>query len=499
VSIKEDIEAAKNYSEEAIRDKLWIAESHISIVRLFVLLFCSFIYHFILADDLKTTWLATLSMVVSFPISAIMVLYKPYKKYPLLVSRLFSVSFDGLIITLWILATGGAQSPFYVLWSISIIAVAQRFSFKETMIVSVIYALIYYMMVALDSSANTEVALMVVRVTFLPITGLLGAYFSREIADQMSDKIKIRESEIQIRKILSDLHVEMEKKNEAEFQLKQIQLQLERKVEERTNDYRILNEQLKKILREKEKIQAEQEKTLQRLEYSNKELESFAYITSHDLKAPLRGIATIAEWLNQDYADKLDEEGRNNLILLKQRAQKMNDLIEGILEYSKIGKTNFQAEKIDPVYLIKEVTRLLQPQKNISIIISDSLPLLHINRTLIIQVLENLLSNAINHMEETGGKIIVDAIRKQNECVFFIMDTGPGIDARYHEKIFEMFQTLHPDKKMKNTGMGLAIVKKIVNNFGGRIWVESEPGKGSSFYFSFPNSMVKEHEQLQTN
>lgn len=499
MAIKEDLESAKNYSQKAVKEKLWVAESHISKVRLFVLLFCSFIYHFIMTDDLKIHWLATLAMVLSFPISAIMAFYEPYKKYPLLASRLFSVAFDGLIITLWILATGGAQSPFYVLWSISIIAVAQRFSFKETMIVSVIYALIYYLMVVLNSSGNTDVALMVVRVTFLPITGLLGAYFSREIADQMNDKIQIKESEIQIKKIVRELNNEIEKKNEAEFQLKQIQLQLERKVEERINDYRILNEQLKKILREKEKIQAEQLKTLERLEYSNKELESFAYITSHDLKAPLRGIATIADWLNHDYADKLDEEGHNNLLLLKQRAQKMNDLIEGILQYSKIGKTNFQAEKIDPVHLINEVTRMLQPPTNISVIISDNLPLLHINKTLLIQVLENLLSNAINHMDKTGGKIIVDAIRKQNECVFFIMDTGPGIAARYHEKIFEMFQTLHPDKKSENTGIGLAIVKKIVNNFGGRVWVESEPGKGSSFYFSFPNSMIKEHEQLQAH
>jgi signal transduction histidine kinase len=270
-------------------------------------------------------------------------------------------------------------------------------------------------------------------------------------------------------------------------------------VEERTNDYRILNEQLKKILREKEKIQLEQEKTLQRLEYSNKELESFAYITSHDLKGPLRGIATIAEWLSQDYADKLDDEGRNNLKLLKQRTRKMNDLIEGILQYSKIGKPNFQAEQIDPVNLINEITALLQPKNNTSIIVSDNLPLLIINKTLLIQVFENLLSNAIKHIGESGGKIIVDSIRKQNECVFFIMDTGPGIDAKYHQKIFEMFQTLHPDKNSDSTGMGLSIVKKIITNFNGRIWVESESGKGSSFYFSFPNSMIKEHERLQTN
>ncbi|MGE0637344.1 MAG: ATP-binding protein [Bacteroidia bacterium] len=499
MGIKEDLEAAKNYSQEATREKLWTAESHISMVRLFVLLCCSVVYHTILDDSLKIPWLATFTMILAFPFSAIMILYKPYKKYPLLLSRVFSVASDGLFIVMWIYATGGTDSPFHSLWFLSIIAVAQRFTFMETIIVSIIYMLAYFLILVSNPAYIVPTVNLVVRLMFIPITGILGAYFSREVADQINDKVRIRESELKIRKIVDELNIEMGKKNEAELQLKQTQLQLERKVEERTNDYRILNEQLKKLLREKEKIQLEQEKTLQRLEYSNKELESFAYITSHDLKAPLRGIATIAEWLNHDYANKLDDEGRNNLLLLKQRAQKMNDLIEGILQYSRIGKTNFQAEKIDLFNLINEVVRLLQPRENISIIISDNLPLLHINKILLIQVLENLLSNAINHMDDQGGKIIVDAIKKQNEYVFFIMDTGPGIDARYHEKIFEMFQTLHPEKKSENTGIGLAIVKKIVNNFGGRVWVESEPGKGSSFYFSFPNSMIKKHEQLQAN
>lgn len=494
MGIREIIQPTKKYKEETIREKLLIAESHISIVRLFVLLFSSFIYHFILEDSMKIPWLATLVMILAFTFSGIMVFYKPYKKYPVMLSRLLSVALDGIFITLWILSTGWADSPFYMMWCLSIIAVAQRFSFQETLVVSMLYAITYYIIVVLDPTHNAHIADLVVRITFIPITGIMGAYFSREISDQINDKSLIRESEIKIRVILDDLNKQMKQKDEAEFQLKQIQLQLEQKVEERTNDFRILNEQLKKILRQKEKIQKEQEETLERLEHTNKELESFAYITSHDLKAPLRGIATIADWMHQDYADKLDEEGRNNLNLLKQRAQKMNDLIEGILQYSRIGNKNYQPTMIDTTKLLNEIIDLVHPQKNISILISESLPLIYINKTLLTQVFENLLSNAVNHMKDDKGKIIIDVIRKENEWVFFVMDTGPGIDPKYHKKIFEMFQTLHTDKNSENTGMGLAIVKKIITSFGGRVWVESEPGKGSSFYFSLPSSLIYEHE-----
>ncbi len=488
----EQILSAKKHSQEAAREKLLAAESHVSIVRLIVLLFCSFIYHFVLDDFLKINLLATITMVLAFTFSAVMFFYKPYKKHSLLLTRIVSVSADGIFIALWIYATGGADSPFYLLWCFSIIAVAQRFSFKETMLVSILYAFTYYLMVWNDPFDNVEVADLVVRLTFIPITGILAAYFSRELGTQISDKL-------QIRGLLNDLNTQMQQKEEMEFQLKQVQFQLELKVEERTNDYRILNEQLKKILRQKEKIQHEQEKTLERLENSNKELESFAYITSHDLKAPLRGIATIADWLSHDYQHKLDAEGQQNLKLLKQRARKMNDLIEGILQYSRIGKANFQPNLIDSAKLIDEIIRMINPDKNISFLLSEQLPVIHINRTLLTQVFENLLENAVTHMGQKDGKIIIDVIRKENESVFFVMDTGPGIDARYHQKIFEMFQTLEEEKNPESTGLGLAIVKKIINSFGGRVWVESEPGKGSSFFFSLPNAMVKENERVQAN
>lgn len=488
---REEKRITEGYSVESVKEKLWQAESHISAVRLIVIVFNSLIYYLVLDDYLKINWFANSIIVISVSYAAVMLYYKPYKKYSILLSRSVSAGTDGFFITGWICATGAADSPFYLLWCLSIITIAQRFSFKETMIVSVIYSVIYFVIISFDNFHNVEVADLIVRLTYIPITGILGAYFSREITDQINDKFRIRESENKIRKILDKLHTEIEKKNLAEQELKEIQLKLEQRIEERTNDYRILNEQLKKIIREKEKIQKEQAQTLERLEHSNKELESFAYVASHDLKAPLRGIATIAEWLNNDYADKLDENGKSNLYLLKQRAQKMNDLIEGILQYSRVDKSSLQVEVVNPVNLINEIIGMINQQKNIRFIISENIPYININRTLLLQIFENLISNSINSMEvKENGTIIIDVILKEDECLFFIMDNGPGIDPRYHKKIFEMFQTLGDVKLSENKGMGLAIVKKIVRKFGGRVWLESESGKGCTFYFSLPSSML---------
>lgn len=134
---------------------------------------------------------------------------------------------------------------------------------------------------------------------------------------------------------------------------------------------------------------------------------------------------------------------------------------------------------------------MINQQKNIRFIISENIPYININRTLLLQIFENLISNSINSMEvKENGTIIIDVILKEDECLFFIMDNGPGIDPRYHKKIFEMFQTLGDVKLSENKGMGLAIVKKIVRKFGGRVWLESESGKGCTFYFSLPSSML---------
>ena len=234
--------------------------------------------------------------------------------------------------------------------------------------------------------------------------------------------------------------------------------ELEKKVEERTEDLR----------------------------KSNQELEDFAYIVSHDLKAPLRGINELAEWITDDYQEKLDKEGKENLKMLRERAVRMNDMIQGILEYSRIGRTEGKEEKVDLNKLLKEVVYLLAPHDNIKIKIENKLPKYTADRTRLTQLFENLLSNAIKHAGKPEGIIKVTCEEKPNEWKFGISDNGPGIERKHWDKIFKLFQSLDPDPKNKSTGIGLTIVKKILDLYKGRIWIESEKGRGTSFYFTLP-------------
>jgi ligand-binding sensor domain-containing protein/signal transduction histidine kinase len=253
--------------------------------------------------------------------------------------------------------------------------------------------------------------------------------------------------------------------------------ELEIKVAERT---RALEKANKKI--------AEKAKELDK---SNKELEDFAYIVSHDLKAPLRGINELSGWISDDYSELLDEEGKENLELLRKRTEKMNGMIQGILEYSRVGRTEGESEKIDLNKLLKNVIDLLAPPDNVKIIVEDKLPEYTADKTRLTQLFENLLSNSIKHLDKPKGIIKVGCVSKAKEWEFSISDNGPGIEEKYFEQIFKIFQTLKQDPTGRSTGIGLTIVKKIMDLYGGRIWLKSELGKGTTFYFTLPKKTKK--------
>jgi signal transduction histidine kinase/ligand-binding sensor domain-containing protein len=217
-----------------------------------------------------------------------------------------------------------------------------------------------------------------------------------------------------------------------------------------------------------------------------KDLEAFAYIASHDLKEPLRGIHQLAGWLSEDYYDKLDKEGKENLEMLKERTLSMDNMIQGILEYSRVGRTEGKREKIDLNKLLKEVIDMLAPPDNIKIIVENKLPLYTADSTRLTELFENLLSNAIKYSGKPKGIIKVDCAEEKSEWKFSISDNGHGIEKKYWDKIFKIFQTLESDSKYKSTGIGLTIAKKIVDLYKGEIWVESEMGKGTTFYFTLP-------------
>ena len=238
---------------------------------------------------------------------------------------------------------------------------------------------------------------------------------------------------------------------------------------------------------ERKQIEAKQVQLLNELESVNQELKDFAYIVSHDLRAPLRAISSLANWISTDYADKIDEEGRKQIHLLIGRVHRMNALIEGILQYSRVGRIKEEKIEVDLGNLVKSVIDLINPPKNIEIYVENKLPTILCEITRVEQVFQNLLNNAVKYMNKPEGKIKISCRKEGEYWEFSVADNGPGIEEKYFEKIFQIFQTLKPRDEVESTGIGLSIVKKIVEMYGGKVWVESKVGCGSTFFFTLPD------------
>ncbi len=221
------------------------------------------------------------------------------------------------------------------------------------------------------------------------------------------------------------------------------------------------------------------------LEAANNELKDFAYIVSHDLKAPLRGISQLANWLVKDYASAFDEEGKQMVALLINRVTRMDNLINGILQYSRVGRLKGRDEPVNLEILIKQIIDSLSPPTSIEIIIEPALPTVIGDKTQLEELFQNLLSNAIKFMDKPQGHITVGCIDEGTYWKFMVADNGPGIEEKYHQKIFQIFQTLTPRDVRESTGIGLSLVKKIVESYHGRVWLESTVGQGTTFFFTW--------------
>ncbi|MFX1513543.1 MAG: PAS domain S-box protein, partial [Promethearchaeota archaeon] len=216
---------------------------------------------------------------------------------------------------------------------------------------------------------------------------------------------------------------------------------------------------------------------------SNEELDQFASVVSHDLKAPLRGINFLASKLIRDYKDKLDDESKEIINLLLTRIEWMNQLIDGILQYSRAGRIKEERAEINLNELLSSVIKLLAPPEHIHVMLPTELPTIFCEITRITQVFQNLLSNAIESIDKPQGHIKVDCVDVGDYWQFSITDNGSGIEEDYFETIFNIFQTITPSSDTESVGIGLSVVKKIVEMYGGKVWVESKVSKGSTFYF----------------
>ena len=247
-------------------------------------------------------------------------------------------------------------------------------------------------------------------------------------------------------------------------------------------------------LRSEEQLRRQQEKLqlyAEELERSNRELDQFAYVTSHDLKAPLQAISSLSEWIEEDIGEKITGESSRHMDLLRKRVRRMVALIEGVLEYSRAGRVKQKAERVDVRELLAEIIDFTQAPNGFEIVIGPDMPVLETERVRLQQVLANLIGNAVKHHQKAKGKVEIHARLLDNFVEFRVTDDGPGIAPEYHEKIFVIFQTLKARDKFESTGVGLALVKKIVEDKGGRIVLESKEGEGATFRFTwprFPNS-----------
>lgn len=224
------------------------------------------------------------------------------------------------------------------------------------------------------------------------------------------------------------------------------------------------------------------------LEMMNKELEAFSYSVSHDLRAPLRSINGYSEILKEDYSEKLDEEGRRMLSTIIESALKMNNLIDSLLDLSRHGRKELTRSLIDMNALVKKVQEDINAQqfKNVNWKINELVPVKG-DHQLLRQVLLNLISNAVKYSsKKENPEIEIGCQTANKEIIYYVKDNGVGFNMEYKNKLFGVFQRLHSEKDFEGTGIGLAIVQRIIVRHGGHVWAEGEPDKGATFYFSLP-------------
>ncbi len=221
------------------------------------------------------------------------------------------------------------------------------------------------------------------------------------------------------------------------------------------------------------------------LQRSNEELLQFVHIASHDLKAPMIAIDRLASWIEEDATDRLSIESKKHLSLLRQRVNRMFNLIDAIIQYSQASRVNTDAQLVDTKKILDDVVDTLNPPETFVIKYTGNFPSLQTSAGLLNLVFSNLIANSLKHHHQTTGSITVNVEDTGDFYTFCVIDDGPGIAKEYHDKIFQMFQTLEPRDVLDTTGMGLSIVKKIVESRGGRVGLDSEKGNGSKFCFTW--------------
>ena len=234
------------------------------------------------------------------------------------------------------------------------------------------------------------------------------------------------------------------------------------------------------------------EETVRDLSLANLELQDFARAVSHDLKSPVRAIGTLADWLLRDNASKLGPDSLEQVNMIVGRASRMETLIDSLLQYCGVGRIKEEKQQTDLNMLIAEIIKNINPPQHVEIVVCEQLPTIECKVSRLTQVFSNLISNAVKFIDKPKGMVKIHYAERDDCWEFSIEDNGPGIESKYLEKIFKVFQTLSPRDEVEGAGIGLALVKKIVEEvYYSHLWVESEPGLGSTFSFTLPKNDVE--------
>jgi signal transduction histidine kinase len=228
----------------------------------------------------------------------------------------------------------------------------------------------------------------------------------------------------------------------------------------------------------------QKEQLLLKLQYQNEQLNDYAHLVSHDLKSSIRSLSALLSWIKEDCGEKIGEESVSNLNLMEEKIDKMDKFLEDIINYSEIGATSLKSNTIDLNKKVAKIIDSIELPKNISVVVKGNLPVLKADARRLRQVFQNLISNAVNFNNKEVGLVEIGVEETEDLYTFSIQDNGPGIPKEYHEKIFNTFTTLGYQEK--STGMGLSIVKRVIDLYGGEIWLKSEVTKGTTFYFTIP-------------
>lgn len=235
-----------------------------------------------------------------------------------------------------------------------------------------------------------------------------------------------------------------------------------------------------------ESKQLEQQKAelLESLEKSNKELEDYAQIVSHDLKSPLRSINSLVAWIKEENEGTLSEQTSLYFSMIEGKLEKMDSLIQGVLTYSRIDKADVNKERINLDEIVRNIVSIIDIPSNITVTVDKALPTILADRYRMHQLFQNLIGNAVAYIDKPEGHVNIGFKETKAEYTFYVKDNGPGIAPENHEKIFKIFQSLV--KNERSTGLGLSIVKKIVDNYKGKVWLESELKTGTTFFVQIP-------------